>query len=78
VKQDEDRRYRITIDTDRETYRKIGILIPHGLRNELFQELFRELIPVLELGGARVIAGIISRHIASKDLLPLLSEGEKK
>jgi hypothetical protein len=72
-----EKRFRITIDTDEKTYRKIGILIPHGLRNELFNEVFRELIPVLEKGGPRVIAAIIARHISVRELMPLLGEGEE-
>ena len=69
---DGDKRYRITFDTTKEHYRKIGILIPHGLRNALFETFVEAIIPLIEAHGNRIIAALISKRV---DILDVVDVG---
>lgn len=64
-----DKRYRITFDTTKEHYRKIGILIPHGLRNALFETFVEAIIPLIEEHGTKIIAALISKRIEISEIV---------
>lgn len=70
-------RYRLTIDVDEDTYRRIAVGIPIGLRNETFRAIFEDLIPAIEEGGALFLAALIDRRIRPRDYIRALRHNKE-
>lgn len=52
-------RPRISIDVDHVTYERLGRLVPHGVRNELFRRVISDLMEMLESPERTLLIGAI-------------------
>ena len=61
-------RPRLSIEIDKDQYKKLQDLIPWGVKNQLFKVIIEDLIKALESNGQYVIGALLSRSLKLRDI----------
>jgi hypothetical protein len=70
-------RPRIAAEITPQQYRRLSLILPHGMQKPLFQAVVQGIIELYDKGGLPALGAIISNHISITQI-SLIGEGLSK